>query len=104
MHGRGDDNGAIAQYTEVIRLMPSLDRAWYGLGAIYHARRDWPKAIPHLQEAARLQYFNPYAGHLLATAYHFSGQPEKAREEWQRVQGFDPKVGAQIAREIGVTR
>ena len=101
MHQRGDDDGAIAQYTEVVRMRPSLDRAWYGLGAIFHARRDWPRAIANLQEAAKLQYFNPYAGHLLATAYHFAGQQDKALEEWKRVQGFDPKAGAQIAREIG---
>lgn len=101
LHERGDDDGAIEQYAEVVRLKPTLDRAWYGLGAIYHARRDWPRAIANLQEAAKQQYFNPYAGHLLATAYHLSGQQEKAIEEWKRVQGFDPKAGAQIGREIG---
>ena len=79
-----------------------LDRAWYGLGVIYLRRGELRAAIEHLQEAAKQQYFNPHAGHELAVAYHRAGEQDKAVAEQKRVDGFDPKMGAQIAHDIGL--
>ncbi len=103
LHKRGDEDGAIAQFSEVVRLRPSIDRAWYGLGAIHHGRREWHKAIPYLQEAAKLQYFNPHAGHLLATAYHLSGQQEKAVEDATACASRSSSRSATCRRRSGTT-
>ena len=100
-HERGELDDAVTQFKEALRLKPLLDRAWYGLGLIYLDRRDLPAAIEHLQEAAKLQYFNPHAGHQLANAYHLAGEHEKAVAELKRVESYDPKLGAQIAHDIG---
>ncbi len=97
----GEDRAAIARFDETLRLKPSEDRALYGRGLIYLNRRDFEKAILDLKEAARLQYFNPYAGYYLAIAYQLSGQFEKAVKEYQRIKSFDPNIAAQTAREIG---
>lgn len=101
-HERGELDAAATQFKEAIRLRPLLDRAWYGLGLIDLDRRDLAAAIEHLQEAAKLQYFNPHAGHQLAIAYHRAGEHDKAVAELKRVDSYDPKMGAQIARDIGV--
>jgi tetratricopeptide (TPR) repeat protein len=100
-HERGELDAAVTQFKEALRLKPLLDRAWYGLGLIYLDRRDLPAAIEHLQQAAKLQYFNPHAGHQLAIAYHRAGEHDKAVAELKRVESYDPKLGAQIAHDIG---
>jgi tetratricopeptide (TPR) repeat protein len=101
-HERRELDEAIVQFKEAIRLKPMLDRAWYGLGLIHLDRGDLPAAIEHLHEAAKQQYFNPHAGHQLAVAYHRAGEHEKAVAEQKRVESYDPKMGAQIARDIGM--
>ena len=69
---------------------------------IYLRRGELAAAIAHLQEAAKQQYFNPHAGQELAIAYHRAGERDKALAEQKRVDSFDPKMGAQIARDIGL--
>jgi tetratricopeptide (TPR) repeat protein len=101
-HERGDLDAAAAQFREAIRLKPLLDRAWYGLGTIELGRGELDAAIEHLREAAKQQYFNPHAGHQLAIAYHRAGRHADAVAELKRVESFDPKIGMQIARDIGV--
>ena len=101
-HERGDLDRAVIEFREAIRLRPMLDRAWYGLGVIYLRRGELGPAIEHLQEAAKQQYFNPHAGHELAIAYHRAGEQAKALAEQKRVDGFDPKMGARIAHDIGL--
>jgi len=40
--------------------------------------------------------------HQLAIAYHRAGEHAHAAAEQKRVESFDPKMGEQIARDIGI--
>lgn len=102
LHQLGRLDEAAAHFDEVTRRAPTIDRAWYGLGLILLKQNDFRRAAEKLQEAARLQYFNPHAGYHLAFAWHKLGEHDKARAEYERVKSFDPKAAEQMKRDFGV--
>jgi len=93
---------AAVELEEVTRLAPKLDRAWYGLGLILLEQNQFQQAADNLREAVRLQYFNPNAGYYLSFAYHKLGEHGKALAECERVNSYDPKVGARMRRDFGL--
>ncbi len=94
---------AIAEFEQVVAANPNNDRGWYGMGLCLEQRGDLEGALKALKEAARIQYFNPHAGHRLALLYHKLGRKEDLLAEYERVNDFDPKFGEQIRRETGIT-
>jgi tetratricopeptide (TPR) repeat protein len=95
---------AIAQFQRSIDINANMDRAWYGMGISLLKRERYREAAEKFQEAARLQYFNPYAGYQLGAALFKLGEHEKVRAEYERVNGFDPKIGAQMRADFGIPK
>jgi tetratricopeptide (TPR) repeat protein len=69
----GDDDGAIADFTESIRLNPSF-AAYFGRGGAYTERRDCEKAIADLTVAIQLNPKCAEAYYARGTAYARRGQ------------------------------
>jgi tetratricopeptide (TPR) repeat protein len=93
---------ALPWFQRAIDIDPFLDRAWYGMGLSLMQLGRLPEAVEKLREAARLQYFNPYAGYQLASALHKLGEHEQVKAEYDRIKGFDPKIAAQMRANFGV--
>jgi superkiller protein 3 len=94
---------AIARFERAIEANRHVDRAWYGLGLSLAHLGQLEPAAEKLQEAARLQPMNPYAGYQLAGVWHRLGRRhDRVKTEYQRVKGFDPKVAERIRVEFGV--
>lgn len=99
-HGQKRMIEAISQFRRVVAAMPVNDRAWYGLGICLQEMGDFAGSVEPLQEAARLQYFNPHAGYHLGLAWHRLGQQEKCSAEFERVKSFDPRMAEQMQRDF----
>lgn len=100
-HGQKRLTEAIAEFERAVAMSPKNDRAWYGLGVCLQDCGDYEKSVAPLQQATRLQYFNPHAGYHLALAWHKLGEHEKCRMEFERVQSFDPKMAARMQQDLG---
>lgn len=101
-HGQKRIAEAIGEFEKVVVAAPKNDRAWYGLGVCHQDNGDFARSVAPLQEAAKLQYFNPHAGYHLALAWHKLGEHDKCQAEFERVKSFDPKMAAAMAQEFGV--
>ena len=99
-HGQNRMKEAIGEFRQVVVAMPANDRAWYGLGICLQELGDFAGSVEPLQEAARLQYFNPHAGYHLGLAWHKLGQQEKCAAEFERVKSFDPRMAEQMQRDF----
>ena len=100
-HGQKRTSEAIAQFRRVVTLMPLNDRAWYGLGTCLQDAGDFAASVAPLEEAAKLQYFNPHAGYHLALAWHKLGERDKCTAEFERVKSFDPRMAETMERDFG---
>jgi len=74
---RGDNDRAIADYTEAIRLNPNYVNAYHNRGVAYHVKGDGDLAIADFSEAIRL---NPS----FAPAYSCRGTVYAGRKEYAR--------------------
>ena len=74
---RGDNDRAIADYTEAIRLNPNYVNAYHNRGVAYHVKGDSDRAIADFSEAIRL---NPS----FAPAYSCRGTVYAGRKEYAR--------------------
>ncbi len=89
-------------FRQALELDPKLDRAWYGLGLtlIHLARFD--EAIAALKRNTELQPMSPYGWYQLARVHMDRHEPDEARRIIRHLQGFEPKVAAQLTRETGL--
>ena len=104
LHQMGRHDAAITEFQRTVTDTPTNDRAWYGLGLCLADVGRLEQAVDALRQAAKLQYFNPHAGHHLALALHKLGRADEAREEYERVNSFDPKAAEQLRLELGIAR
>jgi tetratricopeptide (TPR) repeat protein len=101
-HQLGRRAEAIAEFERVVKASPRNDRAWYGLGVCHQELGSFDKSTAPLQEAAKLQYFNPHAGYHLALAWYKLGNEANCRKEFDRVRSFDPKMAERMAIEFHI--
>lgn len=101
-HRMGRLPDAIAEFERVVAVSPRNDRAWYGLGICHQELGNFEKSTAPLQEAAKLQYFNPHAGYHLALAWYKLGNEADCRKEFERVRSFDPKMAEKMALEFHI--
>jgi len=87
-------------FRRAVELDARLDRAWYGLGLCLIKQGRLAESVRPLEECTRLQPMSPYAWYQLARAEHDLGRLENARGIIERLQGFEPKVAAQLRREL----
>lgn len=83
-------------------LNPKLDRAWYGLALCLIRLRRLDEAVGALHKNTELQPMSPYGWYQLAHVQAKRQHPEAVVTIIRRLRGFEPKVAAQLEREIGV--
>jgi Tfp pilus assembly protein PilF len=98
----GQLEAAEQSFRKAIALNEKLDRAWFGLGLVLIRQSRWDEAITALKRNTQLQPMSPYAWYELARIHVKRQEPEEAAKIIRHLQGFEPKVAAQLARETGV--
>jgi len=89
-------------FRQALELDPKLDRAWYGLGlTLIHLSR-FDEAIAALKRNTELQPMSPYGWYQMARVHMDRQEPDEARRIIRHLQGFEPKVAAQLTRETGL--
>lgn len=94
---------AEASFRRALALDERLDRAWYGLGLALVALGRLDEALQALQRNTELQPMSPYAWAQMARIHADRAETEQARRIIRHLQGFEPKVAAQLARETGLS-
>ena len=97
----GDCTGAEAAFRCALGIDPKLDRAWYGLGLVLIRMHRLDEAVTALKRNTELQPMSPYGWYQLARVQMDRRQPEEARRIIRHLKGFEPKVAAQLEREVG---
>jgi Tfp pilus assembly protein PilF len=79
-----------------------MDRAWYGLGLVLVRQRRFEESLVAFKRNTELQSMSPYAWYQMARVHMEMQEPEKALEVIRHLNGFEPKVAAQLVRETGL--
>lgn len=98
----GQLDAAVQAFERATALDPKLDRAWYGMALTLIRLQRLDEAVRALQRNTELQPMSPYGWYQLARVHMDRQQPEEARRILAHLQGFEPKVAAQLARETGL--
>jgi len=93
---------AQAAFRQALALDPKLDRAWYGLGVTLIRLGRADDALAAFERNTELQPMSPYGWYQLARAHMDRHEPEETRRIIRHLQGFEPKVAAQLERETGL--
>jgi tetratricopeptide (TPR) repeat protein len=101
LEGADDVDGAEASFRRALDLDPRLDRAWYGLGLALVRQGRYDEAATALKRNTELQPMSPYGWYQLARVHMDRRQLDEARRIIVHLKGFEPKVAAQLEREIG---
>lgn len=89
-------------FRRALALDDRLDRAWYGLGLTLVRLQRFDEAVQALERATDLQPMSPFGWYALARVHVDRQAPEEARRIIRHLQGFEPRVAAQLARETGL--
>ena len=89
-------------FRQALELDPKLDRAWYGLGLTLLRLGRMDEAVAALKRNTELQPMSPYGWYQLARVHMDRHEPDEARRIIRHLQGFEPKVAAQLTRETGL--
>jgi tetratricopeptide (TPR) repeat protein len=98
--GRAAD--AEPAFRRAVALDERLDRAWYGLALALIRLGRHEEAVVALEHNTRLQPMSPHGWYQLARLQVQRREPEAARRIIRHLQGFEPKVAAQLQRETGL--
>ncbi|MBA3598726.1 MAG: tetratricopeptide repeat protein [Methylibium sp.] len=99
---QGELDEARAALERAVELDPKLDRAWYGLALVAIRQRRFDDAVVALERNTKLQPMSPHGWYQLARVQVDRHQPEEAVKIIRHLQGFEPKVAAQLERETGL--
>lgn len=93
---RGDNDTAMEEYSEAIRLLPDNGQFYNDRGRLYAARDDYARAIADYDEAIRLNsgYSTAFNGRGLA--YYFTGDDARALGDFNTAIGQQPNYGQAI--------
>ena len=83
LHDRGDLDGAIARFSEAIRLDPNYAAAWNNLGLSLEAAHRFDEGIPAFDTAIRCKPDYPAAAYQLALIYE-RFDAAQAAERWRK--------------------
>jgi len=98
----GQLSAAEISFRRAVELDDSLDRAWFGLGLVLMRQSRLEEAIAALKRNTQLQPMSPHAWCELARIHEKRQEPEEVAKIIAHLQGFEPKVAAQLARETGI--
>jgi tetratricopeptide (TPR) repeat protein len=93
---------AEAAFRRAVEMNPKLDRAWYGLGLTLIRQQRYDEAVAALKRNTELQPMSPYGWYQLARVHVDRQHPEEAEKIIRHLEGFEPKVAAQLKRETGL--
>ena len=85
-----------------LQIDEKMDRAWYGLGLVLVRQRRFEESLVAFERNTKLQSMSPYAWYQMARVHMEMHEPEKALEVMRHLNGFEPKVAAQLERETGL--
>ena len=94
---------AEAAFRCALDLDGKLDRAWYGLGLVFIRQHRFDEAAAALKRNTELQPMSPYGWYQLARVHVDRHDVQAARKIIRHLQGFEPKVAAQLERETGLS-
>ena len=97
-----DIEGACQCFEKAVALDDQLDRAWYGLGLCLVRQGKLDEAIHALRRNTQLQPMSPHGWVQLARVHEQRQEPEQVRKIIEHLQGFEPKVAAELMRESGM--
>lgn len=90
------------EFRAAIALEEKMDRAWYGLGLVLIRLKRFEEAIVALKRNTVLQPMSPFGWYQLARTHMELDQTDEAQTILRYLNGFEPKVAAQLARETGL--
>lgn len=96
--GRQDE--ARASFEKALEFNACMDQAWYGLALVLIHQQKYHEAREALQKNTALQPMSPYGWYQLAQVNLAMGQTEEARKVVDHLRQFEPRVAAQLEREI----
>lgn len=79
---------------------PGMDRAWYGLALVLMRQRQFHAARRALEKNTALQPLSPHGWYRLAEVGMALGEPEQARQALDHLRQFEPRVAAQLQRDM----
>jgi Tfp pilus assembly protein PilF len=91
-------------FRKAIELEPTIDRAWYGLGLCLIRQKRFEEALAALKRNTEMQPMSPYGWYQMARVHMDLGQRDEAAGVIRHLEGFEPKVAAQLRRETGITK
>ena len=89
-------------FESVLKLDESIDRAWYGLGLALMAQGKHDEALRAFHRNTQLQPMSPHGWCQLARVHMERRETEEVAKIICHLQGFEPKIAAELARETGV--
>ena len=98
----GRSQEAEQAFRAALQIDEKMDRAWYGLGLVLVRQRRFEESLVAFERNTKLQSMSPYAWYQMARVHMEMQDPEKALEVMRHLNGFEPKVAAQLERETGL--
>ena len=98
----GRSQEAELAFKNAIAIDEKMDRAWYGLGLVLVRQQRFEESLVAFKRNTELQSMSPYAWYQMARVHMEMQEPEKALEVIRHLNGFEPKVAAQLVRETGL--
>jgi tetratricopeptide (TPR) repeat protein len=93
---------ALKAFERATQLDPLLDRAWYGAGLVLIRLQRFDEAAAALLRNTALQPLSPHGWYQLARVHLDRQDPQAALKVIRHLQGFEPRVAAQLERETGL--
>jgi tetratricopeptide (TPR) repeat protein len=93
---------AEAAFRKALSLDARLDQAWYGLGLVLIRLQRLDEALEALQRNTELQPMSPFCWYQRARVHAERHDTHEVRRIIRRLDGFEPKVAAQLERETGL--
>lgn len=101
--GHGLLEAAEQSFRRALDIDDKLDRAWFGLGLVLTRLGRLEEAIAAFQRNTQLQPMSPHGWCELARIHERRREPEEVIRIIRHLQGFEPRVAAQLAQETGVS-
>lgn len=98
----GEAGQAETAFRRTLELDDKIDRAWYGLGLCLIQQRRLDEALKALERNTQMQPMSPYGWYQVARVQMDLGNRKEAARVIQHLEGFEPKVAAQLRRETGI--
>lgn len=97
---KGRDGEACVAFENAVGYCPGMDQAWYGLGLVSIRQDRLHEARNALKKATSLQPMAPHGWYWLAHVELALEAPEEAFRVLDHLRQFEPKVSAQLERDI----